>query len=81
MTTAMWYPSTAARLLATASSDRTVRLWEPASAGCTLVIPVHHAALSLAWIDDRLAIGLSAGILVIDLNADLFMTELRAALG
>jgi hypothetical protein len=63
----------AARLLATASEDATVRLWDAATADCLLTVPVHHTAQVVVWIDRRLAIGLSSGILVIDLNLDVLL--------
>ncbi len=56
------------QLLASAGQDGTVRLWDPATAACTLTIPTHHAATAITWVGGRLAIGLSAGILVIDLR-------------
>jgi WD40 repeat protein len=56
------------QLLASAGDDATVRLWDPATEVCALTIPVHHPALAVCWADNRLAIGLSAGVLVIDLR-------------
>jgi len=56
-------------LLASASADRTVRIWDPSTGACLLTVPTHHEALAVAWVAESLAIGLTAGILVIKLNA------------
>ncbi len=56
-------------VLASAGTDRTVRLWELNTFTCVMSIPVHHEALALAWLTDTLAIGLTAGVITIDLNA------------
>jgi WD40 repeat protein len=55
-------------LLAT-GGDETVRLSDPRTGRCVGVIPTHHTVHALAAVRDSLAIGLSAGILVIKLNA------------
>ena len=55
-------------LLASASGDRTVRIWDPATGTCTLAVPIHHAGRAIVAIDGLLAIGLDAGILTISLN-------------
>ena len=55
-------------LLASAGEDRTVQIWDPATTGFLLTIPVHHEALAAARVSGSLAIGLSAGILVIELS-------------
>ena len=52
-------------LLASASDDRTVRMWDPHIGACLLVVPTHHAALAVAGVAGSLAIGLDTGILVI----------------
>ena len=56
-------------LLASADRDRTVRIWDPRIGACLLTVPVYHPACSLAWVAGSLAIGLTRGILVIQLNA------------
>ena len=56
-------------LVATAGTDRTVRIWDVLTATCVMSIPVHHEALALAWLGNALAVGLTAGVIVIDLNA------------
>ena len=58
-------------LLASASRDQTVRIWDPATAGCLLTIPVHHVALAVAQVVGQLAIGLDAGILAIEMSSPL----------
>ncbi len=55
-------------LLASASSDRTVRIWDPATEVCSLAIPTHHAARAIAYGSNSLAIGLSVGILTIEIG-------------
>ena len=55
-------------LLASASADRTVRLWDPVTGTAVLVIPVYHAALAVTAIGDQLVSGLSAGVLVVRLG-------------
>jgi WD40 repeat protein len=58
-------PAGGTTLLATASEDGTVRLWDPQTGNCVVTVPVHHAALAVAAVDDSLAIGLDAGTLLI----------------
>ena len=55
--------------LASAGRDATVRIWDPAAGTCVLAIPTHHPALTAVPAGGRLAIGLAAGILVLDLDA------------
>ncbi|QSB13061.1 trypsin-like peptidase domain-containing protein [Natronosporangium hydrolyticum] len=59
------------QLLASTSEDRTVRLWEPASGACRHQIPVYHPALACRYTDGILVLGLTAGILAIDLRPTL----------
>jgi WD40 repeat protein len=54
-------------VLASASDDRTVRLWNPLS-GTSLMIPVHYGAVACAAIDGDLGVGLDSGILVLDVR-------------
>jgi hypothetical protein len=49
--------------------DWTVRLWDPRARICRATIPTHHPVRGMAAVGDSLAIALSAGILVIKLNA------------
>jgi len=52
--------------LASAGDDRTVRIWDPASAGqIVLVIPVYHRVLALTYETGLLCLGLSGGMLAI----------------
>jgi hypothetical protein len=55
-------------LLASASADQTVRVWDPSTVTTMLTIPVHYEALAVVVVGGALAIGLSAGILVLDLR-------------
>jgi hypothetical protein len=48
--------------------DRTVRIWDPNVATCLLTLPLHHEGLAIAAAGDFVAIGLDAGILVIELS-------------
>jgi WD40 repeat protein len=59
------------RLLASASGDRTVGLWDPPTGKLVACIPVHHPALSCAAFDSTLMIGTTAGPLAIELMDDL----------
>lgn len=56
-------------LLASGARDNTVRLWDPATGRCDLVLPLGHTVTSLAAIPGGLAVGLSAGVLVVDIPA------------
>ena len=57
-------------LLASASEDRTVRLWDPATERVITSIPVHHPAWGCVAVGaGKLALRLSAGVLVLQLNA------------
>ena len=62
------------QLLASGGEDQTVRIWDPATGASLLTIPVHHAVLDALWIGDSLAIGLSAGVLVIELSTAIMGT-------
>ena len=59
------------RFLATASSDRTVRLWDISNPNQILVeeIPVHHPALAVTWAEGRLIVGLDHGLLALSIPA------------
>ncbi|MFE3451829.1 trypsin-like peptidase domain-containing protein [Nonomuraea sp. NPDC059194] len=57
----------AGRAIATGSSDRTVRLWEPTSGALLRVIPVQHEVHAICEVPGGLAVGLSAGLLVLEL--------------
>jgi WD40 repeat protein len=57
-------------LLASASDDKTVRVWNPASNTSILTIPVSYSATSMTWVNDSLVIGLDAGMLAIRLEPD-----------
>ena len=56
-------------LLASASADKTVRLWDLRTGTCVMTAPTQHAALGVAVIADSLAISLECGIIVIKPNA------------
>jgi WD40 repeat protein len=53
------------RLLASASNDRTVRIWDLQNGACLLIVPTYHPAIAISRVRESLAVGLSAGILVI----------------
>ncbi|MCP4227732.1 MAG: WD40 repeat domain-containing protein, partial [Actinomycetia bacterium] len=53
--------------LATASNDRTVRVWDPATSGCLFVVPA-SGALAVDLSGCALAVGLARGLFVIDLS-------------
>ncbi|WP_179200303.1 trypsin-like peptidase domain-containing protein [Streptomyces sp. NRRL B-24085] len=55
-------------LLATAGSDRTVRLWDVADLALVEEIPVHHPALAVTWVAQRLIVGLDHGLLALTLG-------------
>ncbi|GIF76977.1 trypsin-like peptidase domain-containing protein [Asanoa siamensis] len=52
-----------AELVVSASLDRTVRLWDPATGHRVRAIPVHHRALSCAYANGTLVVGLDRGLL------------------
>jgi len=58
-------------LLASAGTDQAVRVWDLIKATCLAEIPVRAAALTVTWIGKTLAVGTNAGLLVIELNAEL----------
>jgi WD40 repeat protein len=56
-------------LLASASNDQTIRIWDPATGHSLYEIPVHYEALKLALLRNRhLIIGLSIGLLALALS-------------
>ena len=57
-------------LLATASRDQKVRLWDPADGSCVLTVPIHHEAVAVTSVAGSLAVALWAGVLVIRIEAD-----------
>lgn len=65
-------------LLATASDDRKVRIWDSVYGSCMLTVPVHHAALSVIPMAGSLAVGLKARVIVIELEADAVEAMRRA---
>ena len=56
-------------LLASSSDDCTVRTWDPRNGNYLATVPTHHEAFGMATVAGGLAIGLSAGILVVKPNA------------
>lgn len=54
--------------LASASEDRTVRIWDAAKEATVLVIPTRDSAASVAYADGLLFIGTSTGVLTIRLD-------------
>ncbi|WP_406388274.1 trypsin-like peptidase domain-containing protein [Streptomyces sp. NBC_00887] len=54
--------------LASASSDRTVRLWDVSGQALVEEIPVHHPALAVTWVSQRLIVGLDHGLLALSLG-------------
>jgi hypothetical protein len=59
-----------ATLLATASSDATVRIWDPMKEANVLVIPVRDQAGSVAYANGLLFIGTASGLLSIRLDLE-----------
>ena len=55
-------------LLASASDDRTVRIWDPASSTSLITIPVHYQALAVSQVSTLLVAGLDAGLLAFSPN-------------
>jgi WD40 repeat protein len=56
-------PETRGRhILASASDDRTVRIWDLSERVCLATIPVHHPALVCKWRSGVLAVGLTVGL-------------------
>ncbi|GAA3452270.1 trypsin-like peptidase domain-containing protein [Dactylosporangium matsuzakiense] len=62
-------PTDDGELLVSVSDDRTVRIWDPLTGDLRQVIPVHHVALSCAYNNRRLLIGLDVGLLCIQMAA------------
>jgi WD40 repeat protein len=62
-------------LLASASDDRTVRVWDPATGTQHGNIPVYAEAATVSAIDGRVVVGLSTGLLAIELNRALLAPE------
>jgi WD40 repeat protein len=54
--------------LASAGIDRTVRIWDPAAGMCMLALPTHHPALGVDQVGDSLVVGLTGGILAVELD-------------
>jgi WD40 repeat protein len=54
-------------LLASAGNDQTVRIWNLHRAR-SIIIPVRSEALAVTWIDEVLAVGTRAGLLVVEPN-------------
>jgi WD40 repeat protein len=56
-------------LLASASYDATVWIWDPRTSHARHVIPVHYEALGLAAVSDGcLVVGLSTGLLALNVT-------------
>jgi WD40 repeat protein len=58
-------------LLAAGSRLGTVTLWDPRRLAATLTIPVHHRVQALSWADGVLCVGLSAGLIALQLDGGL----------
>jgi WD40 repeat protein len=58
-------------LLAAGSRLGTVTLWDPRQLAATLTVPVHHRVQALAWADGVLCVGLSAGVIALQLGGEL----------
>ncbi|MGH3550921.1 MAG: hypothetical protein ACRDQU_22925 [Pseudonocardiaceae bacterium] len=57
-------------LLASASADDTVRIWDPATGLLSRVIPTHHVPYALAPFNDGcFAVGLDAGLLALKVTS------------
>jgi WD40 repeat protein len=57
-------------LLASCGDDSEVRIWDPATGQTLQVIPVHLTPTVVVAVDGILVLGLSAGLLTIELNLE-----------
>jgi WD40 repeat protein len=64
-------------LLASCADDRTVRIWDPAIGACLQTVPIHHTGRACVYSADLLVIGLTGGLLAIDLSAGLHNSACR----
>jgi WD40 repeat protein len=55
-------------MLASGSLDRTVKIWDPEQGALRLSVPVHHPVLACAEVSGLLVVGLTAGVLALDLH-------------
>jgi hypothetical protein len=62
-------PTNSCEARAAARLHRTVRIWDPATAASLLAVPVSSGAKAISGIEGNLAIGLTAGILVIEVTS------------
>jgi len=57
-------------LLASSSLDRTIRLWDLERATCVLVVPVHQPSYCCGYSEGALIVGLSTGVLALDIEVE-----------